>query len=366
MSFWNRQRPTASAESTPVDVVDVVPELDVLAKLIPERDDEDQFYWQQFVDRIVQRFNGLPAPDGGGSFVRACLAAGCEAVPVIHRNVMWKQRQPEAWDKRGQDDFELRIRLGLFFAASLRYLVHGICRLRIKAGKVEWNPWLGPLQVGEVHWHPIMGSAVPFRAFSEACGGKHEITWPETAAHVGQVFLLTRRFLHLSDMKLLPFDLLVEMLACVGPGAPAGLFGQMLFATGQIEEEKVDVASVFLKAVQRAVRKRRLRVNSLPGDLFVTSELSFLVAPRAVEKVIKVLEEQGPNFVRKEVYQALGAAGYLVGIGPKAEEHTPWATVMSSVWKAPIRVRGLPIAHGALWDAQAPPPFLDGTVTVEG
>ena len=167
------------------------------------------------------------------------------------------------------------------------------------------------------------------------------------------------------------FELLVELLECVQPGTPIGLFGHMLFSAGQIkeegEEEEVDVAATFLEAVRRGVKAKRLRVNTNPGDLFVTPELSFLVAPAAVDLMIKSLRKRGPRFVRNQVYQALGAAGCLVGIERKAEQHTPWATVTSSVWKAPIRVRGLPIAHGALWDAQAPPPpFLDGTVKVEG
>ena len=364
MPFRSKKSVDTTVQSTPQPAVSF-PEVEQLTQLIPERDDGGHFVWQPFVDRVVQRLNGLPALDGSESFVRACLVAGCEAVPVIHRNVMWKRRQPEAWDKRGREDFEFGIRLGLFFAASLRYLVHGICRLRIKAGNVEWNPWLGFLQVGEVQWHPILGSAVPFREYLAASDEELQITWPEITPHVGQVCLLTRRLLQPKEMELLPLDLLVDVLACAGPGAPDGLFGQMLFAAGEIEEEKVDVAAVFLEAVRQAVKAKRLRVNTNPGDLFVTPELSFLVAPAAVDLVIKSLGKKGPSFVRKEVYQALGAAGCLVGIGLKAEQHTPRVTVTSPAWRGPIPVRGLPIAHSALWDAQTPPPFLDGTVTIE-
>ena len=378
MSFWNRQKPTVSAESTPVDVVavvpEVVPELDALAKLIPERDKEGQFYWQPFVDRIVQRFDGLPAPDGGESFVRACLAAGCEAVPVIQRNVMWRNHQPPASDEKGRAAFELRIRLGLFLAASLRYLVHGVCRLRIKIGDLDWHPWKERLQAGEVRWHPILGTAVPFRKYLAACDREPEITWLETAPTGGQVCAVVPRFFQAYELRVMTLDmtleLFVELLECVQPGTPNGLFGHMLFSAGQIEEEReeeeVDVAATFLGAVRQAVKAKRLRVNTNPGDLFVTPELSFLVAPAAVDLMIKSLRKRGPRFVRTEIYQALGAAGCLVGIGPNVGQHTPWATVTSSVWKAPIRIRGLPITHGALWDAQAPPPFLDGTVKVEG
>ena len=47
-----------------------VPELDELAKALPERAPDGRFYWQPFVDRIEERFDGLPAPDGGESFVQ--------------------------------------------------------------------------------------------------------------------------------------------------------------------------------------------------------------------------------------------------------------------------------------------------------
>ena len=57
-----------------------VPELDELAKVLPERAPDGRFYWQPFVDRIEKRFDGLPAPDGGESFVQGCVAAGCKAV----------------------------------------------------------------------------------------------------------------------------------------------------------------------------------------------------------------------------------------------------------------------------------------------
>ena len=107
------------------------------------------FYWQPFVDRIEKRFDGLAAPDGGESFVGGCVAAGCQAVPVIRRNTLWERRAPPLSDRRARGIFELRIRLGLFFAASLRYLVHGACRLRIKIDNVEWHPGLGGLKAGE-------------------------------------------------------------------------------------------------------------------------------------------------------------------------------------------------------------------------
>ena len=52
----------------------------------------------------------------------------------------------------------------------------------------------------------------------------------------------------------------------------------MLWNEDQIEGERLDLAGLFLQALRDLVRSRRLRVNTNPGDLFVTSELSFLTA----------------------------------------------------------------------------------------
>ena len=143
-----------------------VPELDELAKVLPERDPDGRFFWQPFVDRIEQRFDGLPAPDGAESFVGGCVAAGCKAVPVIRRNTLWERQAPPLSDRRARGVFELRIRLGLFFAASLRYLVHGACRLRIKIDDVEWHAGLGGsegrgsgMASGDGRWRVLSGIA---------------------------------------------------------------------------------------------------------------------------------------------------------------------------------------------------------------
>ena len=134
-----------------------VPELDELATLLPQRDAKGRFFWQDYVDRITDRFDGLPAPDDAGSFVRECLAAGCKAVLVMERSRVWERQAPPAMDKRARTVFELRVRLGLFFAASLRYLTHGACRLRAWAGDDEW--------------HPLRGERLTYKAFVEARAG---------------------------------------------------------------------------------------------------------------------------------------------------------------------------------------------------
>ena len=181
-----------------------VPELDELAKVLPERAPDGRFFWQPFVDRIEKRFDGLPAPDGGESFVHGCVAAGCQAVPVIRRNTLWERQAPPLSDRRARGVFELRIRLGLFFAASLRYVVHGACRLRIKIDDVEWHPGLGGLKASGVEWHPVTGDGVSFRKLLTGhAGAEPVVTWSEAAPGIGEVCVLAGFFFPSQEVVLL-------------------------------------------------------------------------------------------------------------------------------------------------------------------
>ena len=111
MAFWNRKtdKPTdAPAPPAPPPL----PEIERLAELLPERDSDDDYLWQPYAGRITQRLGGLPAPERNGKpFVRNCLAAGCEAVPVMHENVMWRNKMPNWWGTQARERFEARCSL---------------------------------------------------------------------------------------------------------------------------------------------------------------------------------------------------------------------------------------------------------------
>ena len=368
MAFWNRNadKPlTPPAPPTPSSPP--IPELDELARLLPERGKEENFFWQPYVDRVIQRLDGLPAPDGGESFVRACLAAGCKAVPVAQSSTLWKRDLSEQELYHAESSgLAARVRLGLFFAASLRYLVHGLCRLRIKAKRGDWHPLEGPLRKGEVFWRPVRGSGVSFRAFEAAHEGGLAITWLDVQPTDAQACVLASAFLQAYERSLLTLEQVVDVMDCAMPRGSGGVFRWMLLNDGQIEEKRVDVAGLSLETLRQLAWSRRLRLNTNPGDLFVTPELSFLVAPVAVDVLIQVLRRRGHSFSRPEVYRALGDAGCLVDTPPGAKRHTVSAKLKSPAWRLPIRVHGLPIVHGALWYVQAPPGYFDGTVSIKG
>ena len=149
-------------------------EFEQVAEVLPELDPEGTYFWQGFAERLHHRFDGVPGRNGTGSFVDECLRAGANAVPVVRRNTLWEKKAPNISRKQARRIYELRVRLGLFYAASLRYLVEGASRLRARCGDAEW--------------HGVMDEGQSFSEFVAAQEGKVEFTWtgpaPDHGKHV--------------------------------------------------------------------------------------------------------------------------------------------------------------------------------------
>ena len=331
-----------------------IPEFDELAELLPERDPKERFFWQDYVDRITERFDGLPAPDGGESFVQGCLAAGCQAVPVMQRNVLWKNRAPPASERRARAVFEFRVRLGLFFAASLRYLTHGTCRLRARAGDAEW--------------HPLTGAETSFPAFLEAHGGAPDIAWSEAAPRFGDVCLGALFFFQRQEVLLVSPPLAGEVLSCLDPDRAAGLFGRMLARDGQVDQPGVDVAEVFLEAVVEGVGSHVLRVNTKAnGHVFVTPDFWLLTTPVGLDCVKRWLRTRRRgrrhDLPRRDIFRALVAQDCLAGSGGRG--NAAWVCEVNAPgWEAPLELYGVPIRRDALPVESDGVPRFDGTVTL--
>ena len=174
MAFWKRSadKPTASSDPPPRPDPPLLPEVEQLAELIPERNRQDNFLWQEYVDRITRRFDGLPAPDRNGKpFVRACLAAGCEAITghAGERHVEEQAAGPVGHGGTTETPSRRASASRCSSPCSLRYLAHTLCRLRIKMGRVEdWHVFEDMLRVGEIYWRPLFGGGVTFRELEEA------------------------------------------------------------------------------------------------------------------------------------------------------------------------------------------------------
>ena len=333
------------------------PELNELAELLPERDAEGRFFWRDYVDRIAGRFTGLPAPDGGDSFVRACLAAGCRAVPVMERNVLWKNRAPPQSEGQPRAVFEFRVRLGLFLAASLRCLAHGACRLRARVGNAEW--------------HPLTSREASYGEFLEAHDGEVDVTWLKTTPDYGQVCLCALLFLQRQEVLLVSPELAQEVLGFLDPGKTTGLFGRMLLRDGQVEADNLDVAGVFLEAVVQAVGRKLLRLNTRAnGHLFVTPAFWLLTSPVGLGDVLATLRtrRQGRryDFPRHEVFRALLSAGCLADEGGDAQGLAARLyEIESAEWDEPLNLYGVAIRAESLPLSPNGVPHFRGTVTLK-
>ena len=341
-----------------------------LARLLPERDSAGSFFWQPFVGRIVERLDGLPAPDGSESFVEACVAAGCQAVAAMRRSSLWESKAPPASDPTARGIFELRIRLSMFFAGCLRAVVHGLCRLRVETDGAEWHAGLGGLKAGDQEWHPVTGDDMSFRQVLEKLGGKPpEVKWSDAVPAVGDVGVLGGAYFPFQEVLLVSPALASEVLAFIQPGRPRGLFGRMLGRERGTDGEPVDVGGVFLEALVQAVEQKALRINTrADGHLFATPAFWLLTAPIGLDCVKDLLRTRRKdpryNIPRSEIFRALQTGGHLSGAGA-AESRNAVRVYEVDVegWSEPLELYGLAIAVESL-PAQAGvvPPF-EGTVT---
>ena len=325
---------------------------EAVVEALPEVDRQGRYFWQSFAERMQDRLDGLPATEGDGSFVDECLRAGAAAVPVARRNTLWHKDAPNPSRTRARGIYELRVKLGLFYAASLRCLVHGVSRLRVTCGEAEW--------------HAVSEEGQSFSAFAAGQYGEVEVSWTGAAADFGKASLASQVFLSPKEALRLTPKLAEEVYNNVSPG-PSGLFALMLAAEGQDGgAEEVDVAEIFLHALGEAVAKKAVTVNNkMGGHVFITPEFWLLTTPIGVDCMIEVISsrrgQQRYRFTRHEVFEALRDGGYVVGVVEgKVTRH---CALRSRRWRKPLELHGLCIAAGVLFSVQSAPLF-EGTVSM--
>ena len=319
-------------------------DLDAVAALLPNR-----AAWGPFVNRLAACCGRLPDPEGAMTLVAAGVAAGCEAAPVVDKTTLWGRMAPDDRDER--EAFEDRVRLGLFFAGCLKYLLPLLCTVRVTVGEAAWEPFYKT-----------------FDEFLSDGGSEADVTWLESAPHAGRVLMFASFFLRAKEVveDLTPV-VAQEVFDYLRPDGERGLFGTMLgdAGLGMRQDERVDVASLFLEGVRRAVKKGYLRVNEVPGQLFVMDGTSFLVVPRGVEIVLQQLRRAGHDFSRNRIliYEALTEKGLLVGVEP-GQMSTFKGVLRGKNWEGSLEIVGLPIATDALWIDGVPSWVSDGEVVL--
>ena len=100
------------------------------------------------------------------TLVAAGVAAGCEAAPVVDKTTLWGRLAPGDRDER--EAFEDRVRLGLFFAGCLKYLLPLLCTVRVTVGEAAWEPFYKT-----------------FDEFLSEGGSEPDVAWLESAPHAG-------------------------------------------------------------------------------------------------------------------------------------------------------------------------------------
>lgn len=339
------QQPASEPPPMPVEFEQVI-------KVLPEVDRHGRYFWQRFAERLHGWFDGVPGRYGTGSFVDECLRAGAAAVPVIHRNTLWQKNAPDTSRKRARGIYELRIRLGLFYAASLHYLVEGASRLCARCGDTEW--------------HGFTDGSQPFSEFVAEQEGEVEFTWTNGAPDHGKACLITHMFIKAEEMLKLTGELAQEVYNNAAPAGPYGLFALMLAADGQGEKESLDIARVFLSALGDAVEQKAVKVNTkMGGHVFITPDFWMVTTPVGLNCVNDYIRTRRGyrrhDFTRHEVFSSLREGGFLVGA--QELEDTPRCVLKSRRWRKPLELRGLCIAAGVLFSVPGTP-FFEGTVRI--
>ena len=327
------------------------PDLDAVMAVLPDRDG-----WERFVNRVMLCCGELAAPDGAATLATRAVAAGCQALPALERSRLWERLAPGRRHER--EGFEERVRLGLFFAASLKYLLPLLCTVRVRVGEGEWEPF-----------HASLGDFL-----KENGATSPEVTWHQSPPHAGRMLAMASFFLSRNEVveHLTPV-VAQEVFDYLRPGGREGLFGTILGDAGHGagQAEPVDVASVFLAALAQAAERKVLRLNTrMGGHVFVTPAYWLLTTPKGLDCVTGLIRSrlQGSrhDFTRHEVFRALQSGGHLACADAGGNGAAAWVCeVDGDGWKEPLDLYGLPILAAALPVQPYGVPRFDGTITLK-
>ena len=150
--------------------------------------------WTPFVTRLAVHCGDLPSPDGTGTLTTASVAAGCRAMAALDRHRRW-----EYLVDRGPDEsllhYKARLRLGLFFAGSLAYLVPLLCRVEVEVEGVLWVPVEESFTCFWRKW------GVRTRGRSKGRASDIKVVWGHRALAAGEILVLASFFFTCREVR---------------------------------------------------------------------------------------------------------------------------------------------------------------------
>jgi hypothetical protein len=286
-----------------------------------------------------------------------------------HSSAWWRKVPDPATRHRTQERWRLGTALaGLLHDGGKLFDVTVMLTPSSPAAPGVWDPLNEPLLPWLVRHQ--RGGALPTPTVTwQPCRG----TQHTTAGALAATLLLTR-----ADLVTLTVPVARELWGFLSGVDPANLFYPLIVrapdpaagpaADGQSVQTDLatlppttpGLATRVLATLAQCCQDGTLRVNQIPGQIFVQREETLVVVPAALKVVTERLAAQGlttPSGVL--LYNDLAQAGYLLG---PAGRNVAQAT-LARPGKAPVTLAVLRLPTALLWGATPPAPY-GGTLVV--
>ena len=167
--------------------------------------------WTPFVTRMDVHCGKLPSPGGAETLTTGAVAAGCRAMAALDRRSGWQYLV-----ERGPDEsplhYKARLRLGLFYAGCLAYLVPLLCRAEVS---VEGMPWIPGEESFTCFWRKW---GVRQRGKSKGKAYDIKVDWKNGAPATGEILVLASFFFTCQEVRYVWPDVARGVLDHILPG----------------------------------------------------------------------------------------------------------------------------------------------------
>jgi hypothetical protein len=286
-----------------------------------------------------------------------------------HSSAWWRKVPDPATRHRTQERWRLGTALaGLLHDGGKLFDVTVTLTPPAPAAPSRWEPLAEPLLAWLVRHQHAGALPTPTVTWQPGRGMQHT-----AAGALAATLLLTR-----DDLVTLTVPVARELWSFLSGADPANLFyplivrapGPAAALAADSQSVQTDLATLppvtpgvaarVLTALAQCCQDGTLRVNQIPGQVFVEGEETLVVVPAALKVVTERLAAQGiPTPTGVLLYNDLAQAGYLLG---PAGRNVAQVT-LPSPGKAPVTLAVLRFPTALLWGA-TPPAAYGGTLVV--